>query len=344
MKNTFTILFFVLLSFHFTNAQEHYLVLNPACSNFQSPFTSTHFIDNLAEKQLLGYVQKGAFNRIEKIHYAGALPKTISKFFTQNNSNAGKPEELVIVLNELFLSETSKEVSEVGRLKISMRLFSETSPAKFSEILTIDSLYTVKGLDVTKKLLNSVSEQLCNIAAQAATFKLGIHENKTEYLLEDLYKLDSLDKLHIPLYASKEMPRGIYKDYNHLKMNTPDDDSEIIIDAKKPDKIKVYKIYKASNRKIQLQSEGIYAVSDGQRLYKATSKNFYEVKKIGSDLFYDRPAVMSENNAGGLIGGSAFGLMGYMVGSAISESKARTYRFKINYRRGNSIPVAMMEK
>lgn len=343
MKNTFTIIFFALCSFHFANAQEHYLVLNPGCPNIQSPFTSTHFIDNLTDKQWLGYVQKGAFNRIEKIHYAGALPKTISKFFTQNNSNADKPQALVIVLNELFLSETTKEVSEVGRLRLSMRLFTETSPAKFSELLTVDSLYTVKGLDVTKKLLNSVSEQLCVLAAQAATMKPGIHENKTEYLIEDLDKLDSLDKLHIPLYASREMPRGIYKDYNRLKMNTPDDDAEIIIDAKKPDKIKVYKIYKASNRKIQLQSEGIYAVSDGQRLYKATSKNFYEVKKIGSDFFYDRPAVLSETNAGGLIGGSAFGLMGYMVGSSISASRAQTYRFKINYRRGNSTPVSMIE-
>jgi hypothetical protein len=343
MKDTFTILFFVLFSFHFTSAQEHHLVLNPACSNVQSPFTSTHFIDNLADKQFLGYIQKGAFNRIEKIHYADTLPKTISKFFTQTNLSAHKPQELVIILNELFLSENTGDVSEVGRLRLSMRLFAETSPAKFSEILSVDSLYTVKGLDVTKKLLNSLSEQLCNIAAQAAATKLGMHENKAEYLLEELYKLDSLDKLHIPLYASKEMPRGIYKDFNHLKTNTPDDDSEIIIDAKKPDKIKVYKIYKASNRKIQLQTEGIYAVSDGQRLYKATSKNFYEVKKIGSDLFYERPAIMSEGNTGGLIGGSAFGLMGYMVGSAISDSKARTYRFKINYRRGNSIPVAMVE-
>ena len=341
MKQIFHITLYILVSSGLSRAQEHYLELNPDCNSTQSPFTSTLVIDNLADNQLLGFVQKGAFNRIEKIHYKGALPTTIGKFFTSNNSSE-KSHNLVVVLNELFLSETTKEFSESGRLKLALRLFTETDDGKYAELISIDSIYTVKGMDVTKKLLRSVSEQLCKISEQSKNTDLGGHENKKQYHLTDLYKLDSLDKLDIPLYASAELARGIYKDYKHLKMNTPDDNSEIFIDLKKPDKIKVYKVYKANNRKIQLETEGIYAVSDGKRLYKATAKNFYEVKKIGNDFFYDRPAQLNESNVGAIAGGAAFGVVGALIGSGIS-GKASVYRYRINYRRGNSVPVEVVE-
>jgi len=331
-----------LISTGLAKAQQHYLELDPACAGTKSPFTKVQVIDNLSEKQLIGYVQKGVLNRVEKIYYAGTLPVTLGKFFTWGSKSGTKEKNLVVVLNELFLSENTHEFSETGRFRLSLRLFNQNDNGKFREILDVDSVFTVKGLDVTKRLLRSVNEQFCAIAQQAASVKPNELDNKEEHLLEDLYKLDSLDKLQIPLYTSNALARGIYKDYNHLKMNTPNDDSEIIIDAKKPDKVKIYKVYKANNRKIQLKSEGIYAVCDGKRLYKATSRNFYEIQKLGSDFYYDRPAILSESNTGGIVGAAAFGLMGGIVGSALSETQSKTYRFKINHRRGNAIPVAMV--
>jgi len=47
---------------------------------------------------------------------------------------------------------------------------------------------------------------------------------------------------------------------------------------------------------------------------------------------------MADSNIGAVEGAAAFGVMGALIGSEI-PGKTNIYRYKINYRRGNAIPV-----
>jgi len=342
MKKVFLPFIIILISLHFSIAQDHLLELNPACADVQSPFTKVLVLDKLANKELLGFVQKGAFNKREQIRYEGSLADTLGKYFTLNSSSATKPRTLVLLMNELFLSEITGGFSESGSLKLSLRLFAEKDNGSYSELFSIDSVYTVRGMDVTKKLLRSVNEQFCNIANKASSLKPDDYKSKIEYTLSDLNILDNLEKLSVPFYTAEHPPKGIYNNYNSLKVNTPNDACEIFVDTANAKKIKVYKVYKVKNRKFRLETEGIYAVSNGEKLYKATPYGFYEVKKDGTDFFYERPATISEANSGAAVG-AAFGLVGALVASGLSDNSPRFYRFKINYRYGNSIPVAVIQ-
>jgi len=326
-------------------AQFHPILLTGHCETVKSVFTKVHVINNLEEEQLLGFVQKGAFNKRQEIRYdgKGSVADAVAKFFisTEPSGLDKRPQELVLVLNELFMSETTGDFSETGRLKLSLRLFSERH-GKYSELFALDSIYTYKGLDVTKKLLGALNEELCVIVKKAMTAQQDLKTGTVQYSMEDLYKLDSLEKLTIPFYLTEAPAMGIYKDYKSLKSNNPDS-SKIVVDASDLRKIKVFKIYK-NGRKIKLESEGMYAVSDGKNLYKATAKNFYEIRKEGMDFYYDRPASIAESNSGGVLAaGAAFGLMGSLIMSGASGNRVNWYKFKINYRRGNSIPISVVE-
>jgi hypothetical protein len=79
---------------------------------------------------------------------------------------------MVFILNELFMNENTRDIPENGKLKLSARLFLENESGKYSEILAVDSIFTVKGFDVTKKLFRSVSEEFCYISKVAAESKL----------------------------------------------------------------------------------------------------------------------------------------------------------------------------
>lgn len=343
MKHVYQILLLLLVGNSYSFAQEHYLELNPACPNIHSPFKKIQVIDNLPNKALLGFVQKGAFNRREQIRYEGSLADTLGKYFTMNSTPTQNSRELVLMVNELFLSETTGTMSESGSLKLSVRLFVEKENGNFSELLSVDSVYTIKSMDVTKRLLRSVNDQFCKISEKASSMSLDMVEKGTEYKLSDLYMLDNLEKLYIPFYVAEKPLKGIYKHYKTLKMNTPDDACEIFVDAENPKKVKVYKVYKVKNRKFRLETEGIYAVCDGEKVYKATSYGYYEVRKTGTDFFYDRPASISEANTGAIIGGAAFGLVGAVLASEMIDNRPKLYRYKINYRYGNSIPVAIVQ-
>jgi len=325
-------------------AQFHPILLTGHCETVKSVFTKVHVINNLEDEQLLGFVQKGAFNKRQEIRYdgKGSIADAVAKFFISTEpSSLERPQELVLVLNELFMSETTGDFSETGRLKLSLRLFSELH-GKYSELFALDSIYTYKGLDVTKKLLGSMNEELCVIVNKAVIAQRDLNTGTVQYSMEELYKLDSLEKLTIPFYSTSTPAMGIYKDYKSLKLNTPDS-SKIVVDASDLRKIKVFKIYK-KGRKIKLESEGMYAVSDGKNLYKATAKNFYEIRKEGMDFYYDRPASIAESNSAGVLAaGAAFGLMGSLIMSGASGNRVNWYKFKINYRRGNSIPISVVE-
>ena len=341
MKIAFLVILLTLT--HTTFSQTHSLLLKPECENLKSPFTKVQVISNLQDGQPLGFIQKGAFNKRQEIIYEGSLSSDITKFFTSNQSSTAGEKQLIVVLNQLFMSETTGDFSETGRLKISLRLFSNLGAEAYSEILNVDSIYTFKGMDVTKRLLNSVNEQFCQIGKAAITEGLKSHENQRIFSLDQLSQLDSLEKLDIPMYTVNTPKMGIYKDFKHLKLNTPDDSSQIIVDAENPSKVKVYKVYRVKNRKIMLEPEGIYAVSDGEKLYKATSKSYYRIKKRGADFYYDRPASITESNPAAIAGAAAFGMMGALLMSGGSEGGAKWYRFKINHRKGNSVLIAEVE-
>jgi len=51
---------------------------------------------------------------------------------------------------------------------------------------------------------------------------------------------------------------------------------------------------------------------------------------------------MADSNIGAVAGGAAFGVMGALIGSEI-PGKTNIYRYKINYRRGNAIPVELID-
>jgi len=51
---------------------------------------------------------------------------------------------------------------------------------------------------------------------------------------------------------------------------------------------------------------------------------------------------LTDSNIGAVAGGAAFGVIGVMIGSEI-PGKTNIYRYEINYRRGNAIPVELID-
>lgn len=337
-----------LLPLHFLMAQDQNLEINCHCENLNSPFSNVRAIDNRIENQLLGYIQTGLGNRVRAIRFNGSIADTLAHFFVSKSPEVGP--SMVFMLNELFLHE----VESAGRLKLSLRLFRETGDGKFVEFLTVDSVYRPKGFDVTKKLLRQVNEQFCEIAKRAVEVKLDSNSDQRAYSLNELAVLDSLEKLSIPMYVASKPHAGIYKDYQHFKMNTPDISTEMLIDTSKAKNIKVFRIFKAKNRKVKLDNQGIYAVSDGNILIKVTSAGDYCIMtKENSDFYYERTGSFASqpNNAmmplmyGGAVGGAIGAMIIIAADGSISYGpKIERYRFRINHRRGNSIPLMVVQK
>jgi len=320
---------------------QQYLSLTKNCENAHSPFTNVTVIDNRARHQLIGYVQKGATNRREEIIFKGNLADSLAGFFSKVSYGETDGNQLVFILNELFISEVTKVLTESGSLKLSIRLFSQTKRNKFVELLDLDSTYTVNGFDVTKRLLNSVRDQLCVISREISTMQPSSNF-PLEYTVDELYHIDSLETLRTPIY--NEMPRdGIYKDFEHFKMNEPDIATDIEVEVFRKNASRVFSAYVGTERKVSLPTEGIYAVSDGEKIFKAEPDGYFEVRRRGHDFFYERRMLYSASRYASSSDAAAwsagFGLMGAAYSASKSDNKSRLYRFRINHRNGHPIPV-----
>ncbi|WP_221391738.1 hypothetical protein [Dyadobacter sp. NIV53] len=330
-----------------SNAQDRYLKITTDCMIPASPFTNIYSIDNRSDNQLLGFLE-GKKSGIESVSFNGNLTDTLAHIFV-GQPLIGVETELVLILNELFLSGSENS----GKFKLSMRLFSSRGTKAYTEILTVDSIYVIRGKNSNEKLLSSISDQLCEIRNRVIMDQNKTSENAFYYSLKELYDLDSLEKLKIPMYLTDKPARGIYKDYEHFKRNTPDIDTEIIIDTNDRKGIQVDRVFKNKNRKVKLDPTGIYAVSDGKKLIKVTSSGeFLEIRKQNFDFYYDRPGSFSSQEypfapnyfpGGGRIGTTRTGDLVIRLNKSDADNTP-FYRFKINHRKGNSVPVSIVDK
>jgi hypothetical protein len=230
-----------------------------------------------------------------------------------------------------------------------MRFYSETSEGKYAPICVIDTIYGLHADDPFAQ----ISEQFCEISKQVQAKAANPTQDHRLVSRNDLNHLDSLEKLNIPMYVADKPASGIYKDYAHFKMNKPDIDTDVFITVSKKGVIQVDRTYNGKNKKVKLNPTGIYAISDGTRILKVTpSGEYFEMFKYGFDFYYDRPGYFYDepNNfssyyfpGGGRIGVTQLGDLAIRIGGQKQINVSPVYRFKINYKKGNSIPVSLIK-
>jgi hypothetical protein len=333
-------------SFLFTisYAQEKFLVLNASCQPSGAPAHKVVAIDNRQDNQILGFVQTGMTNRTTEVKHLGSITDSILPFF-KNVNHDGK---LVVMLNEFHLWEY-RDSGQIGRFKLSLRFFRQIND-QYVEFMAHDSLYSVKGVDVTNKLLTSVGKNLCALSESVRTESIRTKDASAGplYNFEQLMILDSLEKRDIPAFQDERIREGIYTNYQEFKANQPGYTGEIESDARNPKSIKIHRVTKEGKR-VKVKNEDIYAVCDGSKIFKSLSTGFYEMIREGNDFYYIRPATMgSHANMGPIIAGQ---LLGGAIGGAIAGmahahgvNSGPLVLYKINHRRGNAIPLSKFEQ
>lgn len=334
-----------LLNTNISQAQESTFVLSNKCAKGISTFTKANVIDRRATNKTFGFVQTGIFNVNSPVHFKGNFTESLSNFFQSKEVSPTIDNEISIILYDLSLSEKAEEMWDVGSFKLTMRIFKKFEGNKYEELYSIDSVYRMKSsTDLTKKLLKSVSEHLCEVAVELKKYDNLHTRNGTSYTFEELQILDSLERMKIPMFVTNNFKPGIYYDYSQFKNNSPDT-TTIYIDSIQTDKIRVMVWSKEQGKNVELDSKTVYAVCDGNFLLKATRMGFYDLKREGLDFYFfgqtDPKYLNSGNNVNPIIG-SGVGGGGIGIGVRIispSNQVPLLNNFKINYRTGNPIQV-----
>lgn len=336
---------FIVLSLagvHCSHGQNQYLSFDFNCSSKRGQY-SVVSIARRSNTELLGYLPVKGYTNLTEVKFKGSLADSIGNFFSDQSTTSDKSG--VLILENFFLNGGSNP----AKLILSMRFYSEAADGKYATICAIDTIYRLHADDP----LAQISEQFCEISKQVHADVAKPTDDLSLVSRNDLNHLDSLEKLNIPMYVADKPASGIYKDYAHFKMNKPDINTEIFITISKKGAIEVDRTYKNKSKKVKLDPKGIYAVSDGNRILKVTpSGEYFEIFKHEFDFYYERPGHFYDepNNlspyyfpGGGRIGMTQSGDLAIRIGGPKQANILPVYRFKINYKKGYSIPVSLVK-
>jgi hypothetical protein len=310
-------------------------------------FSKVHVIDKRAEGQVLGYVQKGTFNRQTELVFEGNLADGLARYFQQERAITRSEKELVVVLEAFFLSEWTGKSHEIGLMTVSLRCFAGGNGSGYSELLTLDSTFITKGgNDITDKMLAMTSTYCCSIANSLAHVPASSGDARV-YTLAELRQLDSLEMQQLPVF--KEGPvAGIYGFYNSLRDNKPERPIEMSVEPGKDGHAHVALVMNKNGKKklSKLTETWHYAVSDGQQMAIYFNGEWYPLQMSANGFFFDSPAGVNNRNA--ISVGVTAGAFGGIVGAAIMSSTVSQsmdgFRFRINPRTGRALPVMKIKK
>jgi hypothetical protein len=297
------------------------------------------------KNQTFGFVQKTLLNQLAYVDYKGNFTDSIAKFFKTDDSINIPKKELTILIYEFYLSEKTERLKETGRLKISMRFFVNNNENNFKEALFIDSIYEFNSLDVTKKLFESANIHLHEIRNQIIDLgiKNSFEKKPNSYSYNDLLKLDSIEKINIPIYGDVKIKSGIFYSYAQFQKNTPDSAS-LIIDMKDLKNIKILEYDYEKEENVEISTKNIYAIAIKDTLLKATSVGFYRLYKENNEYYYVGKTSYTpvrdkaEISAGYIL----FGLVGAVIAQSTQKNR-NFFVLKIGYLKGNSIPLSPID-
>lgn len=182
-----------------------------------SPFHMIEVIDNRKDTTL-GIIQKG-INKYTTLVLSKPMKPAMTEFFDFmiHDVTAGK-DTLVMCVRKFFIVESGG--GEHAYLRIRVNFFAKEKNL-YRPLLLLDSTYEISGLEVTSRLLRTVSQQMTEIFHTAIQFSPSQAVYHSPVSLSYIRNIDEEEKKLLPLYVVERPKIGVYFSYSALKNNTP---------------------------------------------------------------------------------------------------------------------------
>lgn len=198
-------------------ATEKFEITLPATRVANSLYKTIRLVDVRPDKQNLGIVQLGAFNRKAIVTTETPLDEQLSRVMTALTDSAAQGGELFLLLRQFSFAEVTGAMSEKGYCHFRAVLFAKQGDS-YRKLDRIDTVITVKSMDVTKSLLRQGSKIITELVA---TNLAKAPAEGPGYSSGDVVHFESLEKKSIPLYTATVYKTGIYKTFRSFADQCP---------------------------------------------------------------------------------------------------------------------------
>jgi hypothetical protein len=302
-----------------------------------STFSNVEIIDNRLDTSNLGFIQKGALNRLVPVTTPQPFMDELGNSIIKLVNDASKQEgTLLINIRQFALSEFLGKGGENGVFRFSA-VFYLKHDSLYRKVLTVNTNVVVKAGfgDVTQKLLDTVPEVLGNFVQQVASFEPAHADSMSRFTAVNFESLDYMEKETIPVYNSDMPQKGLYATFDEFRNNRPSR-QVIIVHKYTAEQPKVYEIKADGKKGKQIKPDQFYVVYDGEKMFISGTYGLHTLSKRDDD-FYFRSLGREGGDGSPMVAGQTV-IIG-RSGKLPFEWSAVV--FKIDHITGKFIPVRM---
>ncbi len=335
MNHLFLVCFFLFIIKIDTIAQDIIREFNLEPVNIQisnSLYNSFEFVDTRVDTTNLGIVQVGITNNRAKVKPQVPLKHQLQNFFSSIIDSTSGNKQLLFQLRHFVFAETTKMTSETGYCYMRAILYSG-SQERYKKIAVIDTVVSVKAGDVTKSLLRTGSRLICDFIIN------NLKKDTTDsisYSLNEITKLDNIEKREIKAYHTDDYVDGLYYNYSSFKDQIPD--GKIIVKFKKDLSISSVKRVSENEKLINIKPEEAYAIIYEGQPYISTGYGFYPLYRNDNNFYFVGTVKPLTSSSGDnmLAAGMMFGAIGAII-AGNSNASGENYFIVIDHINGGFI-------
>lgn len=314
------------------NLTEEFTLTAPQ-NKIKSIYSHINVIDARIDTTNVGVIQKGAFNRKAFLKANVSLKKQIQDLY-KNMIEPGTmgAKDLLMSLRDFRFTEVTEAFTETGYCYLRADLFAKNGDF-YQKIDSIDAVFTVNGMDVTKKNIRNGTDKLIDfISSNSLNEKRG-----AQYSYNDVLNISYVEKRKIPVYNTHSYKDGVYKTYNNFKTISPAASKFLLSRNKKGEVTKLERLW-GEDSKAEVKPTDIFCVVENGKIYIATNYGFYPVE-FKNDDFYFKGKAKATAKAGNVVLASAFfGIIGGLIASDVTAQ----FEMKIDHLNGAIVPVKQL--
>ena len=160
-----------------------------------------------------------------------------------------------------------------------------------------------------------------------------------KFNLNDIVKIDSIEKRSIKIYNTDTYVEGLYYTYNSFKNQVPDE--KVIVKTKKDSTIDYVSILDKNNKWIKLKPKEMYSIVYKGKPYITTKYGYYPLYKL-NDKFYFIGKIEATANQADVMGAAfLFGIPGAIIASSNGNA---LYFIDLDHTTGRFILIKEMKE
>lgn len=329
-------------------AQQATLKIDASKSKGTKPYyADAVFLDTRPDGTTNGFVLNNSAREILAVVTKQPLAVELKNFYTQLiGKNTGNQNFLLLNIRRFLVAE-SKGLSDRGSFSFKADCY-EGYGDSFRLVKKIDTLFELKGANVTSRLKGKINYELARMMV-ALQQPLTQSSDANWFSLNDIKQQEQLERSARPLFKDSSVQRGIYATYEELLNNRPSITAFGTTGTPKND-FAIFRTKDGVQDADEIKQSAIYAFADSGKIYVRYQNKFRRLFYRDQDFhILAKVYVAADDKNAGIVAGYsvAFGALGGLaLGLFLNDDDSGNtwYEFKLDYNSGYFVPEHRLAK